>query len=353
VIFAVKFIVGHTVDLTAFLGRGRECFDSEQPQHAVKITRPFYLGTHQVTQGQYGAVMGGNPSEFKGSYDLPVDSVSWLNAVNFCNKLSEREKRTPYYRDYGREVTIIGGNGYRLPTEAEWEYACRAKSTTLYPFGDDARSWARMRGSTATPKTRPILSARSCRTPGACMICWGTSGSGVPIGMTRNITRRRRLLTRRARPMPRTGSSGAVAGTTTSGTVGRRTAAVTCRCPGPTSSGSAWPQSRNDLETEPSSVGRAGGEAEPTPDRAGVRWRSAFPHGLSICPDLGTVSGSRSVSLECRKAGKLAISPGDRQGLPGRSARGRVRQVFNSLPVHSSRSACVPVRVRYTASTSS
>ncbi len=115
-----------------------ESFDSEQPQHTVKITRPFYLGAHQVTQGHYQVVMGNNPSDFKGSDDLPVESVSWFDAITFCNRLSEREKRTPSYRINGTEVTALGGDGYRLPTEAEWEYACRAGSATLYPFGANA-----------------------------------------------------------------------------------------------------------------------------------------------------------------------------------------------------------------------
>jgi len=109
-------------------------FDDEQPQHPVKITRPFFLGTHPVTQGQYQAIMGSNPSDFKGSDDLPVENVSWLDAVNFCNKMSEKDKRTPFYRIDG---TDVGGNGYRLPTEAEWEYACRARMAGLFPWGDD------------------------------------------------------------------------------------------------------------------------------------------------------------------------------------------------------------------------
>ncbi len=109
----------------------------EKPPHRVQISKPFYLGIHEVTQGQYRAVMGDNPSHFKGSGDLPVDMVSWLEAVQFCIKLSELENRTPCYRIDRTEVTVVGGNGYRLPTEAEWEYACRAGSTTVYPFSDD------------------------------------------------------------------------------------------------------------------------------------------------------------------------------------------------------------------------
>ena len=113
--------------------------DAEQPRHHVRITRPFYMGVTEVTQGQYRNVTGQSPSEFThGPDDLPVEQVSWLDAVAFCNTLSTREKLTPYYRVNGWTVTIAGGNGYRLPTEAEWEYACRAGTTTIYSFGNDA-----------------------------------------------------------------------------------------------------------------------------------------------------------------------------------------------------------------------
>ena len=104
----------------------KDARDDEKPQHRVRITRPFYLGATEVTQGQYRAVTGQSPSHFKGSDDLPVEQVSWNDAIAFCDKLSELEKGQ------------LGGASYRLPTEAEWEYACRAGSTTRYSFGDDA-----------------------------------------------------------------------------------------------------------------------------------------------------------------------------------------------------------------------
>ncbi len=158
-----SFLMGTTNDqvdelMRQFPGSQREWFDDEQPQHSGKISRPFYLGIHEVTQGHYRVVMGDNPSHFKGSDDLPVETVSWLDAVEFCNKLSEREKRTPFYRIAGTEVTVVGGDGYRLPTEAEWEYACRAKSTTLYSFGDNPdklgdHAWY---ASNADFKTHPV-----------------------------------------------------------------------------------------------------------------------------------------------------------------------------------------------------
>jgi formylglycine-generating enzyme required for sulfatase activity len=114
----------------------KDASDDEKPQHRVRITRPFYLGLHEVTQGQYCAVTGTRPSRFGGSDDLPVDSVTWDEAIKFCNDLSEREGLKPYYQLDGG--VLVGGEGYRLPTEAEWEYACRAGSTTRFTFGDDA-----------------------------------------------------------------------------------------------------------------------------------------------------------------------------------------------------------------------
>ncbi len=127
----------------------------EMPRHTVRI-RPFYLGVTEVTQGQYEAVMGTNPSYFSsaggGMHTVaaqstdryPVESVSWLDAVRFCNALSEKEGIVHFYQVKGESVEIPArrGPGYRLPTEAEWEYACRAGAKSSYSFGDDpSKMW--------------------------------------------------------------------------------------------------------------------------------------------------------------------------------------------------------------------
>jgi len=97
-------------------------YKGEQPPHPVEITKPFYLQTTEVSQGQWEKVMGNNPSNFKNcGDDCPVEKVSWYDTQKFISKLNRMEDT----------------NKYRLPTEAEWEYACKAKTETAYSFGDE------------------------------------------------------------------------------------------------------------------------------------------------------------------------------------------------------------------------
>lgn len=115
------------------------------PAHQVTITRPFEIGIHEVTQKQYETVMGTSSSQYKGP-DNPVDSVSWNDAVEFCRKLS------------AMPAEKAAGNVYRLPTEAEWEYACRAGTSTLFSFGNDESllsdyAWS---GLNAKSTTHPV-----------------------------------------------------------------------------------------------------------------------------------------------------------------------------------------------------
>jgi len=125
---AGEFMMGSSrsaVEIARQFDSKAEYYEDEHPQHRVRISQPFYLGTTEVTQGQWQAVMGTRPwagkSFVKEGRDYPATYVSWEDAVEFCRKLSDKE-----------------GVTYRLPTEAEWEYACRAGSRTMYSFGDDA-----------------------------------------------------------------------------------------------------------------------------------------------------------------------------------------------------------------------
>jgi formylglycine-generating enzyme required for sulfatase activity len=101
-------------------------YGSEGPQTEVTLTKGYWLGKYEVTQAEYEAVMGSNPSSFKGA-SLPVPMVSWNDAVEFCRKVTERE------RSAGK---LPAGYEYRLPTEAQWEYACRAGTKTRFSGGD-------------------------------------------------------------------------------------------------------------------------------------------------------------------------------------------------------------------------
>jgi formylglycine-generating enzyme required for sulfatase activity len=91
----------------------------DETQHKVKLTRGFYMGVHPVTQEQWQEIMGNNPSHCKGAKNMPVEQVSWDDCQEFIKKLRQKDKKP-----------------YRMPTEAEWEYCCRAGTTTPFHFGE-------------------------------------------------------------------------------------------------------------------------------------------------------------------------------------------------------------------------
>lgn len=104
-----------------------DALSAELEQTLVTLTQGFFMSKYEVTQAEYLAVTGSNPSQFGGDPDLPVDSVSWQNATNFCRLLNQQESTA------GR---LPAGYAYRLPTEAEWEYAARAGNTTRFHWGN-------------------------------------------------------------------------------------------------------------------------------------------------------------------------------------------------------------------------
>jgi formylglycine-generating enzyme required for sulfatase activity len=122
--------------------------DKEGPQMAVTISHGFWMGQYPVVQGEYQEVIGTNPSRFTGDTNRPVEQVTWLEAVEYCGKITARQ----------RAAGLIPADCvYRLPTEAEWEYACRAWTSTRFSHGDDpgytdltsyAWDWANSYGTT-------------------------------------------------------------------------------------------------------------------------------------------------------------------------------------------------------------
>jgi formylglycine-generating enzyme required for sulfatase activity len=154
---AGEFMMGRSEPLektaTGVLGPNPSWNEDDLPLHKVRIAGPFYMGVTEVTQEQYEKLVGKNPSYFSKSgqgaeevkgintCNFPVENVSWEDAMEFCRRLSAKE-----------------GVTYRLPTEAEWEYACRAGSTTRYCFGEDAEqlseyAWYKKNGDF---KTHPV-----------------------------------------------------------------------------------------------------------------------------------------------------------------------------------------------------
>lgn len=108
---------------------------SDENEHTVSVDS-FYLAKTELTQKEYQEIMGSNPSENVGE-NLPVENITWYDAIRFCNALSEKYGLDPVYTIDGQTVSWDkSANGYRLPTEAEWEYACRANTQTPFSFGD-------------------------------------------------------------------------------------------------------------------------------------------------------------------------------------------------------------------------
>ena len=254
-------------------------YEDEHPQHEVRITQPFYLGVTEVTQAQYEAVMDSNPSWFESTghgkdkvagqstSQHPVENVSWLDAVKFCNKLSEMEGRKPFYE--------INEGTVRVP---DWK-ALRILSA------DGGRVGIRVRGRSRGPQRArlvrgqfgegcPTLWGRSLRTGSAFMTCSATSGSGAGTLTTRITTSHRRLMTRRVRPRPRPrcirGGCWNLNPPQPPGVPWQGHARLPERLPG-------LPRGRSpgmSRERSHRAAGWSGVVAEPTPDRAGGRWRS-------------------------------------------------------------------------------
>jgi formylglycine-generating enzyme required for sulfatase activity len=160
----------------------KEAKDDEKPAHKVKISKPFYMGKYEVTQAQWVKVMRRNPSHFK-DHNGPVERVMWDDVQAFISRLNKQE----------------GHNCYRLPSEAEWEYAARAGTVSRYSFGDDADNLGNYAWyyDNAKKKAHPV--GQKEPNPWGLMTCMGMSRNGCRIGMEKITTATARHQTRAGR----------------------------------------------------------------------------------------------------------------------------------------------------------
>lgn len=146
----------------------RDRGSQEGPRTAVTLTRGFYMCKYLVTQGDYLAIMGNNPSYFQGDLNRPVEATGWYNATNYCGRLTSQE------RSSGR---LPANWCYRLPTEAEWEYACRAGTTTEFFYGDDPDY-----SELSNYGWYDDNSYTTNQPPGAYYLVWGRYYTSHPVG---------------------------------------------------------------------------------------------------------------------------------------------------------------------------
>ena len=132
-----------------------EAIALERPVHTVVLTRSFLLARSEITQAMYRAVTGTNPSQITGDEMRPVEGVSWLDAVSFANAVSAAQGLSAAYDD--ASVLVPGTDGYRLPTEAQWEYAARAGDTRPRYGPVDDIAWHRGNSSSKTHSVRTRL----------------------------------------------------------------------------------------------------------------------------------------------------------------------------------------------------